>query len=72
VRGWPLALVLSIVLLLGFLTVAGLYASGPEYVYEGRCAPGTEAGNGKCLPGGAVRHKANAWERIKGAVTGEP
>lgn len=121
-RGWPLALVLSVVLVLGLLTVGGLFAAGPEqkvvtYTHtnamktEGNCemtaeaeeaqqaakdefvrtgdpadfAPEPDEDCGFYAAYGAIWvppvyerlpvtrvERTNAWERIKGAVTGEP
>jgi hypothetical protein len=58
------AVVGLVVGVLVFLTIAGLYATGPSR-YPDHCnnIPG-----GACFPG----PRTNAYERIKGAITGNP
>jgi hypothetical protein len=68
VRGWPLAAVLITVLVLLFAATAGLYASGPEHKTESTGCKPEKLGCSSAL----VSRRTNAWERIKGAVTGEP
>jgi hypothetical protein len=87
-----LAAVLIVVLVLGFLTVAGLYATGPEtktVAYTttvrqgGYCATNPLAEPEDCpfediVPASTRQERrtrqerTNAWERIKGAITGDP
>jgi hypothetical protein len=73
-------LVVVLVFVAAFVTIAGLYATGPAWKSMTRCSPP----NGSLLrPPGygyghrfggceSVRHRTNAWERFKGAVTGNP
>jgi hypothetical protein len=64
-----LAAVLITVLVLVFATTAGLYASGPERKQETtECKPEKRLG----CSSAEISRRTNAWERIKGAVTGEP
>ena len=62
-KGWPLAVVLTVVLVLAFLSLAGLYASGPKAkgvtytttVREGGyCRTNVFAEPGECPPGDYV------------------
>jgi len=70
-----------VVLAVAFVTVAGLYASGPAWKYSPEhCLGGYVAS--LTSPGGLryigpeicskPRHRTNAWERFKGAITGNP
>jgi len=68
--------IVLVVVVLAFVTVAGLYASGPKYgkshcprttsnTYNDYLHPGASAGT-------CWRERTNAFERIKGAITGNP
>ena len=65
-------LALVIVCVAAFVTVAGLYASGPSHKLI-RCYP-ARSGDlyAPASPGGCIYKRTNAWERFKGAITGNP
>jgi hypothetical protein len=73
------ALVVVLVSVAAFLTIAGLYASGPTWKYGAtRCLGGYEApalGESHLRYVGpeiceTTRHRTNAWERFTGSITG--
>jgi hypothetical protein len=53
-----------------------LYATGPSHkvgrCYPGRWEPDPYAPNAHIVGGGCTHKRTNAFERIKGAVTGNP
>jgi hypothetical protein len=73
-------LALLLVAMAAFVTIAGLYATGPAWKTTTRCSPPSEslfrpAGHGYGTRGGGCstfRDRTNAWERFKGAITGNP
>jgi hypothetical protein len=69
-----------VALVFAFVTVAGLYASGPAWKYSPRhCLGGYEQRPGESglhYIGPEIcsqhRERTNAWERFKGAIIGNP
>jgi hypothetical protein len=58
------------------VVVLVLYATGPSHklarCYPGRWEPDPYAPNAHIVGGGCTYKRTNAYERIKGAITGNP